>query len=42
MASVSHQAAELKRRKRKLGEDEEEVDRKLEVGHFFCMKGESS
>lgn len=33
MVSVSYQVADLKRRRKKLGEEEEEVNRQIEVGH---------
>lgn len=34
MVSVSYQAADLKRRRNKLEEDEDEVGRQIEVGHI--------
>lgn len=34
MVSVSYQAVDLKRRRKKLEEDEDEVDRQIEVGHI--------
>lgn len=35
MVSVSSQAADLKRRRKKLGEEEDEVDRQIDVGHVY-------
>ncbi len=35
MVSVSYQAADLKRRKKKLEEEEHEFDRQIEVGHIY-------
>lgn len=35
MVSVSYQAADLKRRKKKLEEEDNELDRQIEVGHIY-------
>lgn len=35
MVSVSHQAADLKSRRKKLGEEEDEVDRQIVVRHMY-------